>query len=175
MWSWIRLSNICSICTGATFKKEDATQNQSGVRILRGGNILPFRIYIKDDDIFIPRDAVKDNILLRQNDIVTPAVTSLENIGKMARIESDMPTTTVGGFVFILRPYLNDDILSEYLLSAMSAPATVEFMRSITNKSGQAFYNIGKERLSITLFPVPPHVEQKRIIENIQHLFSKLS
>ena len=174
-WSWIRLSNICSICTGATFKKEDATQNQSGVRILRGGNILPFRIYIKDDDIFIPRDAVKDNILLRQNDIVTPAVTSLENIGKMARIKSDMLTTTVGGFVFILRPYLNDDILSEYLLSAMSAPATVEFMRSITNKSGQAFYNIGKERLSTTLLPVPPHVEQMRIIENIQYLFSKLS
>ena len=174
-WSWIRLSNICSICTGATFKKEDATQNQRGVRILRGGNILPFRICIKDDDIFIPRDAVKYNILLRQNDIVTPAVTSLENIGKMARIESDMPTTTVGGFVFILRPYLNDDILSEYLLSAMSAPATVEFMRLITNKSGQAFYNIGKERLSTTLIPVPPHVEQKRIIENIQHLFSKLS
>ena len=174
-WSWIRLSNICSICTGATFKKEDATQNQSGVRILRGGNILPFRIYIKDDDIFIPRDAVKDNILLRQNDIVTPAVTSLENIGKMARIKSDMLTTTVGGFVFILRPYLNDDILSEYLLSVMSAPATVEFMRSITNKSGQAFYNIGKERLSTTLLPVPPHVEQMRIIENIQYLFSKLS
>ena len=174
-WSWIRLSNICSICTGATFKKEDATQNQSGVRILRGGNILPYRIYIKDDDIFIPRDAVKDNILLRQNDIVTPAVTSLENIGKMARIESDMLTTTVGGFVFILRPYLNDDILSEYLLSAMSAPATVEFMRSITNKSGQAFYNIGKERLSTTLLPVPPHMEQMQIIENIQYLLSKLS
>ena len=173
-WSWIRLSNICSICTGATFKREDATQNQSGVRILRGGNILPFRIFIKDDDIFIPRNAVKDNILLRQNDIVTPAVTSLENIGKMARIESDMPTTTVGGFVFILRPYLNDDILSEYLLSAMSAPATVEFMRSITNKSGQAFYNIGKERLSTTLIPVPPHWEQRNIIRHIQHLFSKL-
>ena len=173
-WSWTRLSNICSICTGATFKKEDATQNQSGVRILRGGNILPFRIFIKDDDIFIPRNAVKDNILLRQNDIVTPAVTSLENIGKMARIESDMPTATVGGFVFILRPYLNDAILSEYLLSAMSAPATVEFIRSITNKSGQAFYNIGKERLSTTLIPVPPHGEQRHITRHIQHLFSKL-
>ena len=112
--------------------------------------------------------------MLKQNDIVTPAVTSLENIGKMARIELDMPTTTVGGFVFILRPYLNNDILSEYLLSVMSAPATVEFMRSITNKSGQAFYNIGKERLSTTLIPVPPHEEQKLLIKHIQHLFSKL-
>ena len=173
-WSWSRLSNLCSICTGATFKKEDATQNHSGARILRGGNILPFRICIKDDDIFIPRNVIKDNILLRQNDIITPAVTSLENIGKMARIESDMPTTTVGGFVFILRPYLNDDILSEYLLSVMSAPATVEFMRSITNKSGQAFYNIGKERLLTTLIPVPPHREQRLLIKRIRHLFSKL-
>ena len=112
--------------------------------------------------------------MLKQNDIVTPAVTSLENIGKMARIELDMPTTTVGGFVFILRPYLNNDILSEYLLSVMSAPATVEFMRLITNKSGQAFYNIGKERLSTTLIPVPPHEEQKLLIKHIQHLFSKL-
>ena len=92
----------------------------------------------------------------------------------MARIESDMPTATVGGFVFILRPYLNDAILSEYLLSAMSAPATVEFIRSITNKSGQAFYNIGKERLSTTLIPVPPHGEQRHITRHIQHLFSKL-
>ena len=112
--------------------------------------------------------------MLRQNDIVTPAVTSLENIGKMARIEADMPTTTVGGFVFILRPYLNDDVLSEYLLSVMSAPAIVEFMRSITNKSGQAFYNIGKERLSTTLIPVPPYREQRSIIRYIRYLFSKL-
>ena len=125
-------------------------------------------------DIFIPRDAVKDNILLRQNDIVTPAVTSLENIGKMARIESDMPTTTVGGFVFIIRPYLDDDILSEYLLSVMSAPTTIEFMRSITNKSGQAFYNIGKERLLTTLIPIPPYREQQDINIHIQYLFNKL-
>ena len=173
-WKWIRLRDICSICTGATFKKEEATQNQRGVRVLRGGNISPLRLCLKDDDIFISSDLVKDNILLKKNDIVTPAVTSLENIGKMARVELDMPTTTVGGFVFIIRPYLDDDILSEYLLSVMSAPTTIEFMRSITNKSGQAFYNIGKERLSTTLIPVPPHEEQKLLIKHIQHLFSKL-
>ena len=92
----------------------------------------------------------------------------------MARIESDMPTTTVGGFVFIIRPYLDDDILSEYLLSVMSAPTTIEFMRSITNKSGQAFYNIGKERLLTTLIPIPPYREQQDINIHIQYLFNKL-
>ena len=173
-WKWIRLRDICSICTGATFKKEEATQDQRGVRVLRGGNITPLRLCLRDDDIFISSDLVKDNILLKKNDIVTPAVTSLENIGKMARVELDMPTTTVGGFVFIIRPYLDDNILSEYLLSVMSAPTTIEFIRSITNKSGQAFYNIGKERLLTTLIPIPPYREQQDINMHIQHLFSKL-
>ena len=173
-WKWIRLRDICSICTGVTFKKEEATQDQRGVRVLRGGNISPLRLCLKDDDIFISSDLVKDNILLKKNDIVTPAVTSLENIGKMARVELNMPTTTVGGFVFIIRPYLDDDILSEYLLSVMSAPTTIEFMRSITNKSGQAFYNIGKERLLTTLIPIPPYREQQDINIHIQYLFNKL-
>ena len=174
-WAWSRLRDICYICTGATFKKDEASQNQNGIRILRGGNILPFRISIKEDDIFITHDIVKENILLKRNDIVTPAVTSLENIGKMARIESDMPTTTVGGFVFIIRPHIYDNVTSEYLLSVMSSPTSVEFMRSITNKSGQAFYNIGKERLAMMLVPIPPYSEQKHIIHHIHNLFSKLS
>lgn len=142
--------------------------------MLRGGNILPLRLCLKDDDIFIPCTLIKENILLKKNDIVTPAVTSLENIGKMARVESNIQNTTVGGFVFILRPYFNDDVVSKYLLTAMSAPYTIEFMKSITNKSGQAFYNIGKDRLSMTLVPVPPYKVQKGITDKINNLFSKL-
>ena len=142
--------------------------------MLRGGNILPLRLCLKDDDIFIPCTLIKENILLKKNDIVTPAVTSLENIGKMARVESNIQNTTVGGFVFILRPYFNDDVVSKYLLTAMSAPYSIEFMKSITNKSGQAFYNIGKDRLSMTLVPVPPYKVQKGITDKINNLFSKL-
>ena len=173
-WEWVRLRDICSICTGATFKKEEATQDQTGVRVLRGGNISPLRLCFKDDDIFIPGSLVKENILLNKNDIVTPAVTSLENIGKMARVESNLQNVTVGGFVFILRPFFNDDVMSKYLLAVMSSPSTIEYMRSITNKSGQAFYNIGKERLATTLIPVPPHNEQKCITDKLNHLFSRL-
>ena len=173
-WEWVRLRDICSICTGATFKKEEATQDQTGVRVLRGGNISPLRLCFKDDDIFIPGSLVKENILLNKNDIVTPAVTSLENIGKMARVESNLQNVTVGGFVFILRPFFNDDVMSKYLLAVMSSPSTIEYMRSITNKSGQAFYNIGKERLATTLIPVPPHNEQKCMTDKLNHLFSRL-
>ena len=173
-WSWVRLRNICSIMTGATFKKEDARHDNQGIRVLRGGNILPFEIKSKDDDIFLSPDCIKQNILLKQNDLITPSVTSLENICKMARTEKDMPTTTVGGFVFILRPYYDLNSISIYLLESLSSPALIEFVKSITNKSGQAFYNIGKERLGAALIPLPPIKEQERINDRIKLLWNNL-
>ena len=78
-WSWCRLKDICSIFTGATFKKEETVTTKEGVRILRGGNISPFELRIKDDDIFLTKDKVKEDIILKENDILTPAVTSLVN------------------------------------------------------------------------------------------------
>ena len=172
-WSWARLKELCTICTGATFKKEEAKQNNNGIRVLRGGNILPFHLQLKPDDIYIGEEKVKSNILLKTGDIVTPAVTSLENIGKMARVKEDMQKVTVGGFVFIIRPfYVNT--FSQYLLYFMSSPTAIEYMKSITNKSGQAFYNIGKERLATTLIPIPPLYEQERICEKVKDIFSKI-
>ena len=173
-WIWCRLKDICSIFTGATFKKEEATTTKQGIRILRGGNISPFELKIKDDDIFLTEDKVKKDILLKENDILTPAVTSLENIGKMARVDKNMPYTTVGGFVFIIRLHLIDQWLSKYILCLLSSPFMIEFMKSITNKSGQAFYNIGKERLSTALLPIPSLAEQHRIVAQIEKLFEQL-
>ena len=173
-WMWIRLKDLCSIRTGATFKKEEASTKHKGIRVLRGGNIQRFQLFTKPDDLFISEGKVKYDILLKQNDIVTPAVTSLENIGKMARVEIDMPDTTVGGFVFIIRPFMKNDYVSKYLLAFMSSPTAVDYMQSITNKSGQAFYNIGKERLATTLVPLPPLTEQKRICSRISELFGKI-
>ncbi len=173
-WNWCRLKDVCSIFTGATFKKEEATTTRKDVRILRGGNILPFELKIKDDDIFLAKNKVKADILLKENDILTPAVTSLENIGKMARVDNDMPNTTVGGFVFIIRLHLKNLWHSKYILYLLSSPVMIDFMKSITNKSGQAFYNIGKDRLSTALLPIPSLAEQHRIVAQIEKLFEQL-
>ena len=91
-WTWIRFGNLVNISTGASFKKEQAIQeNKSNyTRVLRGGNILPFQYLLKNDDLYIPNDLVSNDIILKANDLITPAVTSLENIGKVAVIEKTM-------------------------------------------------------------------------------------
>ena len=168
------MKDVCSIFTGATFKKEDASTGSKGVRVLRGGNISPFELVMKPDDLFLPCTKIKESILLRKNDIVTPAVTSLENIGKAARVQKDLNDVTVGGFVFILRSFLCNDWLSQYLLALLGSPSMGEYMKSVTNKSGQAFYNIGKERLTMAMIPLPPIKEQQRIVAQIEKLFEQL-
>ena len=58
--------------------------------------------------------------------------------------------------------------------STNNASTAIEYMKSITNKSGQAFYNIGKERLMNALVPVPPLAEQGRIDRQITDVFSRI-
>ena len=57
----------------------------------------------------------------------------------------------------------------------MSSPTMIEYMKSITNKSGQAFYNIGKERLATMLLPIPPHCEQQRIVSKLEEVLGVLN
>ena len=173
-WIWCKVKDLLDIQTGASFKKEQANANKKGIRILRGGNILPNKYIFKDDDVFVSEEFVNANTILKKNCIITPAVTSLENIGKMAVIEKDYNNVSAGGFVFIISPYIqafNHSLLLAYFLQS---PFLIETMRGITKKSGAAFYNLGKERLKELYLPLPPMAEQSRIVGKINEVLSSI-
>ena len=173
-WIWCKVKDLLDIQTGASFKKEQANANKKGIRILRGGNILPNKYIFKDDDVFVSEEFVNANTILKKNCIITPAVTSLENIGKMAVIEKDYNNVSAGGFVFIISPYMqafNHSLLLAYFLQS---PFLIEAMRGITKKSGAAFYNLGKERLKELYLPLPPMAEQSRIVGKINEVLSSI-
>ena len=173
-WVWCKVKDLLEIQTGASFKKEQTNANKKGIRILRGGNILPNKYIFKDDDVFVSNEFVNANTILKKNCIITPAVTSLENIGKMAVIEKDYNNVSAGGFVFIISPYIqafNHSLLLAYFLQS---PFLIEAMRGITKKSGAAFYNLGKERLKELYLPLPPMAEQSRIVGKINEVLSSI-
>ena len=173
-WTWCKVKDLLEIQTGASFKKEQANANKKGIRILRGGNILPNKYIFKDDDVFVSEEFVNANTILKKNCIITPAVTSLENIGKMAVIEKDYNNVSAGGFVFIIRPYIQDFNHSLLLAYFLQSPFLIEAMRGITKKSGAAFYNLGKERLKELYLPLPPMTEQSRIVSKINDILSSI-
>ena len=173
-WIWCKVKDLLEIQTGASFKKEQTNANKKGIRILRGGNILPNKYIFKDDDIFVSDEFVNANTILKKNCIITPAVTSLENIGKMAVIEKDYNNVSAGGFVFIISPYIQAFNHSLLLAYFFQSPFLIETMRGITKKSGAAFYNLGKERLKELYLPLPPMAEQSRIVGKINEVLSSI-
>lgn len=89
----------------------------------------------------------------------------------MVRISSHIQDTAVGGFVFTLRLYKDMDVLSIYPRLLLRFLLIIKFLRSIPNKSEQAFYNIGKESLGMALLPIPALGEQQRITQAIENIF----
>ncbi|MGG9991188.1 restriction endonuclease subunit S [Streptococcus suis] len=175
-WSHISIKEIFTITTGLSYKKTDLSITQNGVRIIRGGNIKPLSFKLLDNDYYIePKHIISGTVYLKRNQLVTPVSTSLEHIGKFARIDKDYHDTVAGGFVFQLTPFIASDTLSNYLLFNLSSPLFYKQLKAITKLSGQALYNIPKTKLNELYIPLAPEPEQRRIIQKVEKLFEKVN
>ena len=162
--------------SGLAYKKDAlAIKADKMVRVLRGGNIGEEQFYFKGDDVFISSELVKPELYLRKNYMITPAVSSLDHIGKIALIDKDYSDTVVGGFVLMLIPHFNDDVVSEYLLYAFAAKHHRDNCRNITHKSGQAFYNLSREQMMNLPVPLPPREEMGRIIAMLKRVLPRVA
>ena len=162
--------------SGLAYKKDAlAIKADKMVRVLRGGNIGEEQFYFKGDDVFISSELVKPELYLRKNYMITPAVSSLDHIGKIALIDKDYSDTVVGGFVLMLIPHFNDDVISEYLLYAFAAKHHRDNCRNITHKSGQAFYNLSREQMMNLPVPIPPREEMGRIIAMLKRVLPRMA
>ena len=99
------MGNLFANSTGLSYKKDQLNKkSNSMIRVLRGGNIQDGNYIFKKDDIFISSEFVKQDLFLKKGYMITPAVTSLEHIGKIALIDKDYDNIVVGGFVLMLKP-----------------------------------------------------------------------
>ena len=175
-WEWCRVGDLFSNMSGLSYKKDAlAIKTDKMVRVLRGGNIGEEQFCFKNDDVFISSELVKPELYLRKNYMITPAVSSLDHIGKIALIDKDYSDTVVGGFVLMLIPHFNDDVVSEYLLYAFAAKHHRDNCRNITHKSGQAFYNLSREQMMNLPVPIPPREEMERITAMLKRVLPKVA
>ncbi len=175
-WEWCRVGDLFSNMSGLAYKKDAlAIKADKMIRVLRGGNIGEEQFLFKGDDVFISSEFVKPELYLRKNYMITPAVSSLDHIGKIALIDKDYSDTVVGGFVLMLIPHFNDDVVSQYLLYAFATKHHRDNCRNITHKSGQAFYNLSREQMMNLPVPIPPREEMRRIIAMLKRVLPKVA
>ena len=175
-WEWYRMGDIMSNQTGLSYNKGDLDKKvDHPIRVLRGGNIQNGTWITKIDDIMIaPEYIKKQNLSLQENTFITPAVTSLEHLGKTALIEENHMDIVAGGFVLYLLPFYREFTFAKYLLCFFQSSFYNRYCRSIANKSGQAFWNLSRQKLMDLAIPLPPLAEQKRIVAKIEQLFNEI-
>ncbi|MBQ8775923.1 MAG: restriction endonuclease subunit S [Treponema sp.] len=168
-WCWCRFGEICEFIGGVSYKKNDITN--TGIRILRGGNIQAGKIIDEIDDVFVPFSYFDKNNSVYENDIVLVASTGSNLlIGKTGFAYKNLQNTQIGAFLRIIRTdnsfyakYNNIVLLSEYYKT---------YIRNIAG--GTNINNVKTEYLSNFLIPLPPLTEQTRIVAKIEELFTLL-
>ena len=169
-WSWVKIDNVLDIQTGLGYKKSDQCSMENGeLRVLRGGNINSnYEYLLKDDDVFVRN--IDKYTKLEIGDILTPSVTSMEQIGKVAYIDKELNKVTAGGFVYIIRSKDFNILNPKFALYFISSKFHKDMCKPNIHKSGQAFYNLKKSGLIEQPIPIPPIEEQNRIVDKLEKL-----
>ena len=172
-WKWVTLGELIVDSTGLSYKKESlADKSEPFIRVLRGGNIEDGIMKFRDDDIIISSKYVPNSLLLTKGMYISPAVSSLEKIGKTAIVDRNYADTVVGGFVLMLTPTFCNTELGKYLYYFFQSGFYQNYCRKITKKSGQAFYNLSRKKLVLCPVPIPPKAELKRILYTLEKVLA---
>lgn len=169
-WRWCKIDDVIDIQTGLAFKKtEQCKENANALRVLRGGNINNnYQYLLKDDDVYV--NYTDKYIRLLEGDVITPSVTSMEQMGKTGYIDKNLDKITAGGFVYIMRTKNEKILLPKYMMYFINSKFHKNMCKPNIHKSGQAFYNLKKSGLILQPIPLPPIEEQQRIVDKLEQL-----
>ena len=179
-WRWVRLGEIAEFATGLGFKKNDVIKYDGEtrtLRVMRGGNIGDnYDLKFMDDDTYVDFGKFEHKyIKLLPGDLLTPSVTSMQKMCKVALVDRDYCDTTAGGFVYVIRLLNKSLIVPEFLMYFWGSKINIELCKPNINKSGQAFYNLKKSGVVCQIAPLPPLAEQKRIVAKIDELMDRVN
>ena len=164
-WEWCRFSSLITLLSGTSYPKNDVCN--SGIRILRGGNIQSYKLILEDSDVFLPLEYRDEEKNIQPGDTILVASTGSKSvIGKPAFVDKEYPNTQIGAFLRIARPI--DPIIADYIALIFETEYYREHIRH--SVQGTNINNIKAEYIENLLIPLPPHEEQVRVLAKLSGL-----
>ena len=168
-WCSVTVNDVCSIIGGVSYNKADI--QDTGIRVLRGGNIQNGKVIDCFDDVFIPLSYQNNDNQVQHGDIIIVASTGSQTlIGKTGFVDRDIPKTQIGAFLRIVRP--KQKALSPYIRLIFQTDDYKGYIRNVAK--GSNINNVKNAHLQNYQIYLPPLEEQQRIVQKIEELFSIL-
>ena len=150
----VRLSKMADFLQGLTYSPIDIAN--SGYLVLRSSNIQNAALSF-DDCVYVDME-IPTHLQVKQGDIIMCVRNgSKKLVGKSAKIPCEMPMTTWGAFMMIIRSKIDGSYIYQYLNSQA-------FYSQVFKDTGTATINqITKGILNECEIPLPPKSERDRI------------
>ncbi|WP_249339484.1 MULTISPECIES: restriction endonuclease subunit S [unclassified Vibrio] len=158
----VPLDSILTFHRGITFKPDDKVDvgTDDSVVCLRTKNIQ--KELDERDLLAVPSSFVKrDELYVKQGDILISSANSWELVGKCVRVKSTRYKSTIGGFISMLRPKA-ELIDPDYLFRFLSMDKTQDSIRHL-GKQTTNISNLDRVRFLQIKIPLPPIETQKQI------------
>lgn len=154
-WCWTYVSNVMNIVMGQSPKGIDTTQNISDIPLIGGasdmGNLYPI----------VNKYTKKPTKLSKENDVILSIRATLGR-----PIFSDGVYCLGRGVAGVSSNYLSKEFIRYYYICFESV--------LYSNATGTTFLQVTGSVLNKMLIPLPPINEQKKIVNIIESLFTKL-
>ena len=168
-WELVSLNSVVDIISGVSYAKSDI--KESGVRILRGGNIQDGEIICLEDDVFIDQSYSNMVNSVVKGDIVLVASTGSPTlIGKTGYARITYPDTQIGAFLRIIRPKSSE--ISAFLNLIFNSDFYKNYIRSLAK--GTNINNVKNGYIEQFEIALPPIQEQERIVMMVENIFISL-
>lgn len=165
-WEWVRLGKIGNLTRGSGIKRADTID--SGFSCVRYGELYTtYKIYFTSTESFISEELFEKCQKVQKGDVLMTLTGENKTDIAMAVAYLGEDDIAMGGDMtcwsnhFMEPLYLVYLLNSEYCISCKRRMAT-----------GDIIVHISNEKLATIPLPIPPLIEQKRIVAKIEELFS---
>jgi len=169
-WCWATVDQLSTETRyGSSAKCLDNIDD--GVPVLRMGNIVDGQV--RTDSLkYLPSDHDEfPDLLLQPGDLLFNRTNSAELVGKSAVYRGSDHAVSFASY--LIRVRLAHDGLSDYVAAYINSPNGRRWIADVAvQQVGQA--NVNGTKLRACAIPLPPLAEQRRIVEEMDRLFSNL-